>query len=89
MSLRVRIAIAASLAVIITFGVGSVVTYQVTKRSLYTEIDDSLRAAAVREARDAARSGTGGAGGANFGGQQSGRFGAPGIFAELISGAGR
>ena len=89
MSLRVRIAIAASLAVIITFGVGSVVTYQVTKRSLYTEIDDSLRAAAVREARDAARSGTGGAGGANFGGQQSGRFGAPGIFAELISGAGK
>lgn len=91
MSLRLRIALASALAVIVAFGIGGVVTYQVVKRSLYEQVDRELRAAALREGRDALR------GGDNpqrddddrpFGGAGGGRFGAPGIFAQLIDGQG-
>ena len=102
MSLRVRIALASALAVIIAFGIGGLVTYQVAKRSLYGQIDQELRAAALREARDAVRTGNPPGGGATvepdhddedhgerpFGGSSGGRFGAPGIFTELINAEG-
>jgi two-component system sensor histidine kinase MprB len=89
-SLRLRIALASALAVIIAFGIGGVVTYQAAKRSLYGQVDRELRAAALREAPQALR-------GVqlppradddddhSFGGSTEGRFGAPGIFAELIN----
>lgn len=87
MSLRVRIALASALAVIVAFGIGGVVTYQAVSRSLYHQIDDQLRTAAIREARAAMRpdreperDG--------FGGNSNGRFGGPGIFTELINAQG-
>ena len=87
MSLRTRIALAAALAVIVAFGVGGFVTYQAAQRSLYGEVDASLRAAALREGDAALRPDR-----ANpnrgFGGNANGRFGAPGIFAELIDDTG-
>ena len=87
MSLRTRIALAAALAVIVAFGVGGFVTYQAAQSSLYGEVDASLRAAALREGDAALRPDR-----ANpnrgFGGNANGRFGAPGIFAELINGKG-
>ncbi len=55
MSLRLRIALASALAVVVAFAIGGVVTYEAARRSLYAEVDDSLRAAALREARAAAR----------------------------------
>lgn len=69
---------------IVAFGVGGVVMYQAAQRSLYGEVDASLRAAALREGHaalspDMARPNR------NFGGNANGRFGAPGIFAELIN----
>jgi two-component system sensor histidine kinase MprB len=86
-SLRVRIALASALAVIVAFGIGGVVTYQAVSRSLYHQIDDQLRTAAIREARAAMRpdreperDG--------FGGNSNGRFGGPGIFTELINAQG-
>lgn len=87
MSLRTRIALAAALAVIVAFGVGGFVTYQAAQRSLYGEVDASLRAAALREGHaalnpDQANPSRG------FGGNANGRFGAPGIFAELIDAKG-
>ena len=87
MSLRTRIALAAALAVIVAFGVGGFVTYQAAQRSLYGEVDASLRAAALREGHaalnpDSANPDRG------FGGNANGRFGAPGIFTELINGQG-
>ncbi len=88
MSLRTRIALAAALAVIVAFSVGGFVTYQAAQRSLYGEVDASLRAAALREGDAALRPDR-----ANpnrgFGGNANGRFGAPGIFAELINGKGK
>ncbi len=87
MSLRTRIALAAALAVIVAFGVGGFVTYQAAQSSLYGEVDASLRAAALREGDAALRPDR-----ANpdrgFGGNANGRFGAPGIFAELIDDTG-
>jgi len=87
-SLRTRIALAAALAVIVAFGVGGFVTYQAAQSSLYGEVDASLRAAALREGDAALRPDR-----ANpnrgFGGNANGRFGAPGIFAELINGKGK
>ena len=84
MSLRTRIALAAAIAVIVAFGVGGFVTYQAAQSSLYGEVDASLRAAALREGDAALRPDR-----ANpnrgFGGNANGRFGAPGIFAELIN----
>jgi len=86
-SLRTRIALAAALAVIVAFSVGGFVTYQAAQRSLYGEVDASLRAAALREGDAAIRPDQ-----ANpnrgFGGNANGRFGAPGIFAELIDDTG-
>jgi two-component system sensor histidine kinase MprB len=86
-SLRTRIALAAALAVIVAFGVGGFVTYQAAQSSLYGEVDASLRAAALREGDAALRPDR-----ANpdrgFGGNANGRFGAPGIFAELIDDTG-
>ena len=113
MSLRLRIALASALAVVVAFAIGGVVTYEAARRSLYAEVDDSLRAAAIREARAAARPDPLGAATAAtaeaqladeddgrrdgdrdrddarpFGGPLNGRFGGPGIFAELIDGSG-
>ena len=90
MSLRVRIALASALAVIVAFGLGGVVTYTAVSRQLYSQIDDQLRAAAIREARAAMRPDGGGGGGGgrdgdDFGGNSNGRFGGPGIFSELIN----
>ncbi|MGI9117271.1 MAG: sensor histidine kinase [Gaiellales bacterium] len=87
MSLRVRIALVSALAVILAFGIGGLVTYQAVSRSLYSQVDDQLRAAALREARTALRPG-GGDDRDDFGGNSNGRFGAPGIFAELINAQG-
>lgn len=122
MSLRLRIALASALAVVVAFAIGGVVTYEAARRSLYAEVDDSLRAAALREARAAAgpvtpadvaaAAAAAAALGEDderererdgdrdreedddrderpFGGPLSGRFGGPGIFAELIDGSGR
>ena len=80
MSLRVRIALASALAVIVAFGLGGVVTYTAVSRQLYSQIDDQLRAAAIREARAAMRPDGGGGGGGgrdgnDFGGNSNGRFG--------------
>ncbi|MFM7246581.1 MAG: sensor histidine kinase [Actinomycetota bacterium] len=55
MSLRLRIALASALAVVVAFAIGGVVTYEAARRSLYAEVDDSLRTAAIREAQAAAR----------------------------------
>ena len=89
MSLRLRIALASALAVIVAFGIGGVVTYQAAKRSLYGQVDRELRAAALREApqalRDDGRPARGDDDDRSFGGGSEGRFGAPGIFAELIN----
>lgn len=87
MSLRVRIALASALAVIIAFGIGGVVTYQAVSRSLYSQIDDQLRSAAIREARAAMRP-DGEPDRDGFGGNSNGRFGGPGIFSELINAQG-
>ena len=87
MSLRVRIALASALAVIVAFGLGGVVTYKAVERSLYDQVDDQLRAAAIREARAAERP-EGGRRDGNFGGSSNGRFGGPGIFSELINSRG-
>jgi two-component system sensor histidine kinase MprB len=86
-SLRVRIALASALAVIIAFGIGGVVTYQAVSRSLYSQIDDELRSAAIREARAAVRPGPE-VDRDDFGGNSNGRFGGPGIFTELINAQG-
>lgn len=83
MSLRVRIALASALAVIVAFGLGGLVTYKAVERSLYGQVDDQLRAAAMREARAAARP-DGDRRDDSFGGSSNGRFGGPGIFAQLI-----
>ena len=87
MSLRVRIALASALAVIIAFGIGGFVTYTAVSRQLYSQIDDQLRSAAIREARSAlnpvGRDDTD-----DFGGNSNGRFGGPGIFTELINSQG-
>ncbi|MFM7552360.1 MAG: sensor histidine kinase [Actinomycetota bacterium] len=117
MSLRLRIALASALAVVVAFAIGGVVTYEAARRSLYAEVDDSLRTAAIREAQAAARPDPAGAAAAAsaqeqlqadgedddrdherdddrdrddrpFGGPLNGRFGGPGIFAELIDGSG-
>lgn len=87
MSLRVRIALASALAVIIAFGIGGVVTYQAVSRSLYDQVDDQLRTAAIREARAAMRP-DGEPDRDTFGGNSNGRFGGPGIFTELINAQG-
>ncbi len=50
MSLRVRIALATTLAVAIALGIGGAVVYQAAERSLYRQVDESLRDAALREA---------------------------------------
>ena len=50
MSLRVRIALATTLAVAIALGLGGTVVYEAAERSLYQQVDDSLREAALREA---------------------------------------
>ncbi len=122
MSLRLRIALASALAVVVAFAIGGVVTYEAARRSLYAEVDESLRAAAIREAEAAARPDRADAAAAAaaqqaleadaeedrerdeerdgdgdrdrdrddrpFGGPLNGRFGGPGIFAELIDGSG-
>lgn len=116
MSLRLRIALASALAVVVAFAIGGVVTYEAARRSLYAEVDDSLRTAAIREAEAAARPGGADEAAAAaaaqqqldaaqeeddhrdgdrdrdddrpFGGPLNGRFGGPGIFAELIDGSG-
>ncbi len=116
MSLRLRIALASALAVVVAFAIGGIVTYEAARRSLYAEVDDSLRAAALREARAASRPDPQGDAAAAaaaaaaqgedadededderdrgerrerpFGGPLNGRFGGPGIFAELIDGSG-
>ncbi len=88
MSLRVRIALASALAVIIAFGIGGVVTYKAVERSLYNEVDDQLRAAALREARVALRPDGDRRDGGTFGGNSNGRFGGPGIFTQLIDAQG-
>ncbi len=87
MSLRVRIALASALAVIVAFGIGGVITYQAVSRSLYGQIDDQLRSAAVREARTALRPAPE-TERDEFGGNSNGRFGGPGIFTELINAQG-
>lgn len=87
MSLRVRIALASALAVIVAFGIGGIVTYQAVSRSLYHQIDDQLRSAAIREARVALRPDREGDRD-GFGGNSNGRFGGPGIFTELINAQG-
>ena len=93
MSLRVRIALASALAVMIAFGIGGVITYQAAQRSLYGQVDDQLRAAAVREGRAALGGGPAPADGDrhdgdDFGGNSRGRFGGPGVFSELIDATG-
>lgn len=50
MSLRVRIALATTLAVAVALGLGGAVVYEAAERSLYRQVDDSLREAALREA---------------------------------------
>ncbi len=88
MSLRVRIALASALAVIIAFGIGGFVTYTAVSRQLYSQIDDQLRSAAIREARTALRPDSAGGDSDDFGGNSNGRFGGPGIFTELINAQG-
>jgi len=88
-SLRTRIALAAALAVIVAFGISGFVTYQAAQRSLYGQIDASLRSAIQREARAALNPQRGnGTLGGSFGGIGNGRFGGPGLFAELIDSSG-
>lgn len=89
MSLRTRIGLAAALAVIVAFAVGGLITYQAARRSLYNQVDNSLRAAAQRQGHVALNpQRNNGNPDGSFGGTGNGRFGGPGMFAELIDGNG-